>query len=126
MLMTLGANPTKAELEHIMHKYRKDSGGVSMVKFLHIYREFNSRQKVSLAGSSNPVLDAFTLFDKNCSKHKDNGMITVDELTRVMITLGGKLQTEEVKEMIKFAKPDKNGNIDYKAFVKKLLNPGSI
>ena len=61
------------------------------------------------------LIEAFKIFDKG-----GNGMITVNELKHVMMTLGEKLPEEEVDEMIKEADPNNEGVIQYSEFAKVL------
>ena len=51
---------------------------------------------------------AFLVFDKD-----RNGLIDIDELKSVLISLGENLSDEELREMMKEADIDGNGGVDF-------------
>ena len=57
------------------------------------------------------------MFDKD-----GNGFISVPELSHVMISLGEEITEEEVKEMIKEADTDGDGQVSYEDFKKIYLS----
>lgn len=59
-------------------------------------------------GTQSLTEEAFQVFDK-----ENNGHISVAELRHIMTNMGEKLTDEEVDEMIEFAEPDNNGEINY-------------
>ena len=81
------------------------------------FEEFISLMIRYLIGNDveDELIEAFKIFDKG-----GNGMITVNELKHVMMTLGEKLPEEEVDEMIKEADPNNEGVIHYSEFAKVL------
>ena len=81
------------------------------------FEEFISLMIRYLIGNDveDELIEAFKIFDKG-----GNGMITVNELKHVMMTLGEKLPEEEVDEMIKEADPNNEGIIQYSEFAKVL------
>jgi len=61
------------------------------------------------------------VFDK-----KGDGLISSTELRRVMTSLGEKLSEEEVDDMIREARTDLNGMVDYIQFVNILTNNTTV
>lgn len=63
------------------------------------------------------LCECFKAFDKN-----DDGFISEQELSEVMSKLGEKLSPEEIKDMMREADVNKDGQIDFTEF-KKLIPP---
>ena len=68
--------------------------------------------------SSGPdeLMEAFKGFDK-----EGNGIVSAQELRNIMMNFGEPMTEEETDELIKEADTAKDGKINYKAFVEKLL-----
>ncbi|CBZ53915.1 putative calmodulin [Neospora caninum Liverpool] len=73
-------------------------------------------KKLSSCKPEEDLIKAFKVFDRS-----NDGTISTDELSQVMIALGELLSDEEVKGMIKDADPNGTGRIQYANFVKMLL-----
>ena len=74
------------------------------------------REPEQITDEEKELIEAFETFDEN-----KTGFVSESELKHAMMTLGDKLTEEEADEMIEEAKPDKNGLINYREFVKILL-----
>lgn len=65
--------------------------------------------------SESELLEAFRTFDT-----KQNSKISVEQITKIL--QDEKFPQQDIDELIEEMKPDSNGEIDYKAFVKNALN----
>jgi D-lactate dehydrogenase len=68
------------------------------------------------ADNAEEVREAFKIFDK-----ENNGLVSLSELRHVLTTLGEVMTTQEVDELLKDAKVDKDGNINYNQFVSMIM-----
>ena len=108
----LGQTPTEAEMENIKAEADPEGlGTVEYAEFLSIYARF---QKDPVTETE--LLSAFDELDD-----KKMGNITVKKLRHLLSTCREPISDEEVRKLIKVAKPDAEGNINYKAFAKLLL-----
>ncbi|KAI5397774.1 Calmodulin-3, variant 2 [Lathyrus oleraceus] len=73
-------------------------------------------RKMKDTDAEEELREAFKVFDKD-----QNGYISASELRHVMMNLGEKLSDEEVKQMIKEADMDGDGQVDYDEFVKMMM-----
>ena len=63
------------------------------------------------------VLNAFKLFDK-----EGNGLININELKHIMLTVGNNITEEELNDLLKEADTDNDGYINYEEFIRSLLS----
>ena len=63
------------------------------------------------------VLNAFKLFDK-----EGNGLININELKHIMLTVGNNITEEELNDLLKEADTDNDGYINYEEFLRSLLS----
>ena len=77
--------------------------------------------KMSTSESEEELIKAFKVFDKD-----GNGIISNAEFRRIMSTLGDCLEAEQINEMIREADMNKDGEIHYATFVKKIFCKNSI
>lgn len=70
----------------------------------------------SAAELETQLTDAFRVFDKDGS-----GSIATAELRHIMTSLGERLTEAEADEMVKQADPEGRGQVDYAAFIKRLV-----
>ena len=63
------------------------------------------------------LIECFEVFDEN----KD-GFISADDLKHAMMNMGDRLTEEEADEMIREAKPNEKGLINYREFAKFILS----
>ncbi|KEP66716.1 UNVERIFIED_CONTAM: calmodulin, putative [Hammondia hammondi] len=73
-------------------------------------------KKLASYNPEEELIKAFNTFDRS-----NDGTVSADELSQVMLALGELLSDEEVKAMIKEADPNGTGKIQYANFVKMLL-----
>ena len=82
------------------------------------YEEFLSiiNQKDKDVDEEEEVLKAFKVFDK-----EGNGLININELKHIMLTVGKNLSEPEINDMLKEADIDGDGYINYEEFVRSLM-----
>ena len=108
----LGHTTTEAELTSLMQEMDTDENGtVEFAEFLAMMA-----RRLMLSDNEEEILQAFKVFDKD-----GNGVLSAQELTGVLTTLGEKLSPEECQELLELADQDHDGQIDYREFVKLLL-----
>ena len=104
-----------AELQKIISELDSGdgNGSIDFPEFLtmmaHKMKENNNHK--------DEIHEIFKVFDM-----EDNGFISVAELSHVMTSLGEELTEEEVKEMIKEADIDGDGQVSYEDFKKIYLS----
>ena len=114
VLRSLGQNHTEAELQDIISEIDIDGNG--SIDF----SEFLTMMACKMKENNNhkdEIHEIFKVFDK-----EGNGFISVAELSHVMTSLGEELTEEEVKEMIKEADIDGDGQVSYEDFKKFYLS----
>jgi calmodulin len=115
VLRTLGANPTKEEIEMIFKETDTDnSGKIEFEEFMDLFKS-----KISFPGLEEDLIEAFRLFDREGS-----GTVSVQEFKHVMTTLGDALTDEEAEELLRKADIDEKGLINYDEFVKSIVGVG--
>ena len=62
------------------------------------------------------VIKAFKFFDK-----EGNGLININELKNIMLSVGKNISEEELNDMLKEADIDMDGYINYEEFIRSLL-----
>ena len=62
------------------------------------------------------VIKAFKFFDK-----EGNGLININELKNIMLSVGNNISEEELNDMLKEADIDMDGYINYEEFIRSLL-----
>lgn len=73
-------------------------------------------RKIKDTDAEEELIESFKVFDRD-----GNGMISAAELRHVMTNLGEKI-TQEVNEMIREADINGNGHINYRDFIRKMMN----
>lgn len=112
VIRSVGRNPTQQEVKEMIEDADPEKTGfVTYEQFLKLVKRAPTRAELE-----EEVQEAFKVFDKD-----NKGLIPLAELRHVLTTLGEKLTTDEVDEVLKDAKVDKDGNINYITFVKMLL-----
>jgi Ca2+-binding EF-hand superfamily protein len=110
-IRAFGHNPTQTQMSAYTKEVNKDQrGGISFKDFSELMAN-----KMNTLDSPEDIVDAFRVFDM-----EEKGLLSVNELRHVLMNLGEKLSEQEMSEMIKAAKVDSNGNIDYREFVKRM------
>jgi calmodulin len=114
VLRSLGQNNTEAELQEMISEIDIDgNGSIDFPEFLTMM----ARKMKENNNIKDEIHEIFKVFDK-----EGNGFISVAELSHVMISLGEELTEEEVKEMIKEADIDGDGQVSYEDFKKFYLS----
>ncbi|RIA87742.1 EF-hand protein [Glomus cerebriforme] len=111
LLRALNQNPSNAEVAELA-----EGAGpkISFDKFLEILLRPNG---FAPAGTYEEIFEGFQVFDKDRT-----GYISVGEIKYVLTSLGEKLTEAEVDDLIKIVEIDKNGNIKYEDFIKRILS----
>ena len=109
VLQSLGANPTKSEMEQIVGELDSNNDGkINCDEFL-LFMD----RKMKEMDRKDKIQETFRIFDK----HND-GFITPAEIRNVMLNLGEKLSDEEIDDMLRVANVEQDGKINYEEFVK--------
>ncbi|XP_060063082.1 uncharacterized protein LOC132543585 [Ylistrum balloti] len=104
VMQTLGQNPTQEEVEDLLKD--KDVDGDGMINF----EDFTKMMKVKMETNEEEaeLRLAFKVFDRD-----NSGKIDFEELRLALTNIGEKLTNDEVKEMLKDADSNGDGEIDY-------------
>lgn len=103
----------KNDKDRPMNAREKSKGTIDFSKYLKIVVHVGIKQKDKREGLS----EAFRHFDR-----EGKGLISVEELRHLMTNFGDKLTEQELKEMIREADPDKDGQVKYNEFIEVLLD----
>eukprot|EP00980_Cylindrotheca_fusiformis_P020267 scaffold7330_cov146-Cylindrotheca_fusiformis.AAC.6 len=106
-----GVNLTESSLKHAIEKYDNGKNQIMFADFV----DFMARKMTDPGLNEEDILDSFSVFDKD-----KNGLVNAQELKHVLAKMGEFMSASEVDSILADADIDKNGNIKYKAFVKKL------
>lgn len=108
LMQAVGQNPSKAEVEDMIHEVDTDgTGTIGFEEFLFLMEKYGKEVKIE-----EQLRKAFKVFDKN-----GDGLISAKELKEVMMNLGEKMSEDEVIDMIAEADLDGDGVIDYEEFI---------
>lgn len=111
VIRSLGCALSESEVNQIVEETDKDGNGTID------YNEFQSQfeKNFTKVTSEEDLLEAFRTFDAD-----GNGVISRDELMKIMTTMGESLTKEEAQEIIDAADIDKDGFVNYQEFVKMM------
>lgn len=115
VMKSLGQRPKEKRLLSMVREVSEDQL-YDTIEFNEFLQMMSKQQKEDVTIDS--LLDAFRIFDKD-----EDGFITVDELTRIMTSLGERMTSKELNEMIKEADSDGDGLINYQEFCGVLCKP---
>jgi len=120
VMRALGQEADDEELEDIMKEFDENNDGViSFNEFVEIMKE---RIKTHEEEQEHELHEAFQVFDKD-----GDGYITVSELREFFHGIGEIALTDvDIKEMIKAADVDNDGQMDYFEFRKMMLKNREI
>ena len=108
----LGRFPTEPELYDMIREVNKNgSGSIEFNDFLGLMNSVSKKQ-----GSENDLQDAFNVFDADA-----DGRIGVNDLKKVIQSLGESLSEAEISDLFQVADHDKDGFINFKEF-SQLMN----
>ncbi|KAF9927725.1 hypothetical protein BGZ67_007352 [Mortierella alpina] len=110
LLRAIGQNPSEAEIKELINQAEATLS-------------FDAFSKIALradgfkpAGTVDQLVEGFKVFDP-----KDNGTIPVEDLRRILSTMGEALSKEELDALLVNAKIDSKGNISYEELVRDIL-----
>jgi len=114
-LRALSLVPTEKLVEKLGGQKKKDQKKLKVDEFLPLYSECKKDKDV---GNVEDFTEVLKLYDKS-----DNGQMYFDELKHILQTLGEKLDSDQVEEVIKDCAepPDDEGLTTYSVFLKKLM-----
>ena len=108
----ININISDEELKEIIAEMNlKGNGDINFENFVSI---INRREKD--LDNEEEVLKAFRLFDKD-----GNGLININDLKHIMLTVGNNLSEIEINEMLNDADIDMDGYINYEDFIRSML-----
>ncbi|CAI4229708.1 unnamed protein product [Auanema sp. JU1783] len=112
-LMQLGEKPSRPKVEAMIQQADTDGNGcIDIDEFLNVLRKQFVDPK-----EEKELRQVFNVFDKN-----QDGLISLDDLVYVMMSLGEKLTEAEAKDMIKEGDLDHDGMIDFQEFIMLIKN----
>ncbi|XP_069114920.1 calmodulin-like [Argopecten irradians] len=116
LMQVLGLNPTKEEVNDLLKDMDIDGDG--MLNF----NDFSIRMKTVMADTDveAELRTAFKVFDKD-----ESGKISFEELKSALTSIGEKLTDDEVKEMLREADSNGDGEIDFQEFV-TMMSQGQV
>lgn len=112
MLRAIGQNPTLAEISDL-----QSSISTPDFDFDTYNNIINRPDGFRPLGLPEDYIKGFKVFDKD-----DSGFIGVGELRYILTSIGEKLSDLEVDELLKGVNVTSDGNVDYKEFVKTILD----
>ena len=112
ILKSININASDEEIKEIIEELELE--GNNEVNFENFVSIVNRREKD--VDSEEEVLKAFKLFDK-----EGNGLININELKNIMLSVGKNIKEEELNVMLKEADTDMDGYINYEEFIRSLL-----
>lgn len=114
VLISLGKNPTNAELQEIINNYGDSKKNITFPKFLEFMGCNHFSNNVT---KDEEIIERFRIIDKD-----KKGVLSVDETRGVLRNLGENFSDEEINEMLELAETDKHGNIKYDVFVQMFMS----
>jgi len=115
VLRSLGLMPTQKAVEKLGGQKKK---GVKMMKVEEFLTVFSQAKKDKDVGNIEDFREILRLYDKS-----EDGTMIFDELKHILMSMGEKLEVEEVDEIIKdcAVPPDEDGFTPYGIFLDKLM-----
>ena len=100
------------EIKEIMTEIDLERNGeINYEEFISI---LNRREKD--VDTEEELLKAFKVFDK-----EGNGLININELKHIMLTVGNNLSESEINDMLTEADTDMDGYINYEEFIRSIV-----
>jgi len=112
VMRSFGLNPSESEMGEMLNEVDPDGNGE--VRFQPFLGMIAKRLKDTETEAE--ILEAFQVFDPD-----NKGVVAAAELKHVCKELGETLTDEEIDEMIKEADTKGDGNINYKQFIKFMM-----
>ena len=114
VMNSLGQNPYEDELQRMINEMDKDGKGT--IEFV-AYLTLMARLMNESCEGEQDLTEPFRAYDKD-----GNGLISTEDLIKVLKEMGEALSDEEVEEMMREANPDENGKVNYEDFIKLMLS----
>jgi calmodulin len=112
VMRSLGQNPDERELQDLINDIDADGNGhIDFPEFLSLMAK-----KMKDTDTEEELIEAFKVFDT-----EGNGVISAMRLRELMETLGTKLPSSEVDEMIQEADINRDGRINYVDLVRLMM-----
>ncbi|OZJ05467.1 hypothetical protein BZG36_01607 [Bifiguratus adelaidae] len=113
VLCQLGQNPSA---DYVANMINEAPGSINFTMFLTLMGE-----KLSGTDPEHDIIQAFECFDDD-----RKGLINAEDLREYMTTMGDRFTDEEVDLMFKGMQLDKDGNFDYRDFVRMLKHGETV
>ncbi|KAK3087472.1 hypothetical protein FSP39_006373 [Pinctada imbricata] len=105
LLRCLGLNPSERDLEEARHELDVSANG--RISYPDVER-YITKHRIAFNEETDDILEAFKVLDK-CG----TGKISVSDFRKCMMTMGDKMSSEEVEEILNYAKTANVEFIDY-------------
>ncbi|CAD5118207.1 DgyrCDS6930 [Dimorphilus gyrociliatus] len=112
MVRALRQCPTQKEVGELIREFCGNKGEFSLSTFTSIVTKLSQRKR----DTEDEVREAFSVFDRD-----GNGYVSAAEIRHVMTSLGEKLGHDEIEELLSEVNIDSDGQIEYKAVVRTLM-----
>ena len=112
ILKAININVSDEEIKEIIEELELE--GNNEINYEDFVSIVNRREKD--VDTEEEVLKAFKFFDK-----EGNGLININDLKHIMITVSKNLSEPEIDDMLKEADLDMDGFINYEEFIRSLL-----
>lgn len=112
-MRAFGQNPTEQDLQELKVIIENDGNPkINFPYFLSL-----TATKMQDKDAEQQLINAFNVFDNN-----RDGSIATENFRDIINNLGEKLTQSEIREILKEADLDGDGNIDYMEFVKMMMS----
>ena len=112
ILKSINISSSDEEIKEIIMELELE--GNDEINFENFVSIVNRRDKD--VDNEEEVIKAFKFFDK-----EGNGLININELKNIMLSVGNNISEEELNDMLKEADIDMDGYINYEEFIRSLL-----
>ena len=112
ILKAINISSSDEEIKEIIMELKLE--GNDEINFENFVSIVNRRDKD--VDNEEEVIKAFKFFDK-----EGNGLININELKNIMLSVGKNISEEELNDMLKEADIDMDGYINYEEFIRSLL-----
>ncbi|XP_075055673.1 myosin light polypeptide 6 isoform X1 [Mixophyes fleayi] len=116
VMRALGQNPTNAEVLKVLGNPKSEEVNTKMLGFDQFLPMLQTIAKNKDQGTQEDFVEGLRVFDK-----EGNGTVMGAEIRHVLVTLGEKMQEDEV-EMLVSGHEDANGCINYEELVRMVMS----
>ncbi|CAF0895857.1 unnamed protein product [Didymodactylos carnosus] len=110
VVRAVGLNPSEANIKGTIQGIKGDR--ISFEEFIPLYESL-AKKKDNM--NENELIEGLKVFDK-----EQNGLMSSAELRHLLTNLGERLNDDEVEQLLAGVE-DKNGNVNYEEWIRKLL-----